>query len=305
MNELRRSVPNWSDQIRGLVHEAVLSQDVHAVNAAVSILSRRDDSDALPYITKKLDDPDPRIRDEWFRYLKRLDAQRYWPVVVDLLDSKNPGTVSGAASLLRKWTGQNFGIQYNMDTADRKKAVNQWNAWINKHWEHDKTVPSAPSDVNSTWSLPGIDFTLPKVGGGEVRLRDLRGKIVLINFWATWCPPCIKEIPHLKKLQRKYPEKLVVLGISTDSLSSHGSDHDDNDLSPRQKVQEFIQQHNINYPVALDTTGETTAAYRASGLPTSVWIGPEGKIRRRIASMRSYQAFDAMFRAIVSDSDMK
>src|SRR4029079_10972301 len=85
---------------------------------------------------------------------------------------------------------------------------------------------------------PVSDFTVTGLDGRSISLADLRGKVVLVNFWATWCPPCRAEIPDLIKLQNKYRDKLVVLGISEDEI-------------PVDEVKAFAREQKINYPVAM------------------------------------------------------
>ena len=80
-------------------------------------------------------------------------------------------------------------------------------------------------------------FTVTDLDGKTISMADLKGKVVLVNFWATWCPPCRAEIPDLVRLQEKYRDKLVVLGIS-----------EDEDASP-QEVKAFGAEQKMNYPI--------------------------------------------------------
>ena len=119
--------------------------------------------------------------------------------------------------------------------------------------------------------VPG--FTVTDLDGKTVSFADLRGKVVLVNFWATWCPPCRAEIPDLVALQEKYRDKLVVLGIS-----------EDEDATP-QAVKAFGVERKVNYPIVMKTPELAKIFKGVSALPTTFVIDPEGKIRQRHVGM--------------------
>ena len=109
------------------------------------------------------------------------------------------------------------------------------------------------------------DFTLPQPDGKELRLSSYRGKVVLLDFWATWCYPCREEIPHLVDLQQKYGDRgLQIIGVSLDD-------------SP-DPVPSFYQQFHMNYPVVMGTakTGELYGGLL--GLPVTFLIDRDGHI---------------------------
>jgi len=128
----------------------------------------------------------------------------------------------------------------------------------------DSTSPAgSTAELNSA----APDFTLKDLTGRNISLSDYKGKVVLLEFWATWCPPCKASIPALVELNRKYEQKgFIVLGVSIDT---------DSDAS--EKVRQFSASHNINYPVLL--ANETTPKiYNVMSIPTSFLIGKDGKI---------------------------
>lgn len=116
-------------------------------------------------------------------------------------------------------------------------------------------------------------FTVTDLDGKTVSLADLKGKVVLVNYWATWCPPCRAEIPDLIKLQAKYRDKLIVLGIS-----------EDEDATP-QEVKAFAAAQKMNYPVIMATPALSKIFKGVSALPTTFVIDPEGRIRQRHVGM--------------------
>jgi thiol-disulfide isomerase/thioredoxin len=119
---------------------------------------------------------------------------------------------------------------------------------------------------------PVADFAVTDLNGRTISSTDLRGKVVLVNFWATWCPPCRAEIPDLIKLQDKYRDKLVVLGISEDEV-------------PPDEVKAFVTEQKMNYPVAMTTPALAKIFRGVSALPTTFVIGREGKLEQRHVGM--------------------
>jgi peroxiredoxin len=115
---------------------------------------------------------------------------------------------------------------------------------------------------------PAPAWTLKDPYGKPVSLSDFKGKVVVLDFWATWCPPCKVEIPGYIKLQKKYADDgLVIVGISIDS--------DGNEV-----VKKFMAEYGINYPVVMADDSDVIAAYGdLSMFPTTFIIDREGKIR--------------------------
>lgn len=121
------------------------------------------------------------------------------------------------------------------------------------------------------------DFTLNDLAGKSWTLRDLRGKVVLVNFWATWCPPCRKEIPDLIALYQQFQNQgLVILGISDESA---------------EKVGPFAAAKKVNYPVLLDPDSKIHKMYMVNGIPKSFIYNREGKLVTESIDMRTRQQF--------------
>jgi peroxiredoxin len=114
-------------------------------------------------------------------------------------------------------------------------------------------------------------FELPLVGGGSVSLDSLRGESVLVDFWATWCPPCVLEIDELNAIQAELRASGVrILAISIDTL-------------PPEELARWVGEHGIAYPVALASV-DLASAYGADAFPFHVLIGPDGTVRERLES---------------------
>jgi len=108
------------------------------------------------------------------------------------------------------------------------------------------------------------DFELKDLSGTSVRLSSLKGKPVLINFWATWCGPCQSEMPLIQEIAQKHPE-LVVLAV--------------NDGESQNKVTDFVEQYGLGFPVLMDPNALVNIQYQVTGLPTSYFIDEQGVIR--------------------------
>lgn len=112
---------------------------------------------------------------------------------------------------------------------------------------------------------PAADFRLATLGGDTVSLQDYRGKVVLLNFWATWCPACRSEMASIELYyQAHQAEDLVVLGVNY---------QEDSDL-----VALFVADAELSFPVLLDTGGKTASAYGVVGLPSSYFISCRGEL---------------------------
>jgi len=127
------------------------------------------------------------------------------------------------------------------------------------------------------------DFTLTDLQGQPWHLRDLRGKVVLVNFWATWCPPCRKEMPDLQALYDKYKDRgFLVLSISDEESA---------------KVSPFIAERKITYPVLLDPGRKVNEAFVVEGIPKSFVYDREGKLVAQSIDMRTRSQFQQMLGA--------
>lgn len=124
------------------------------------------------------------------------------------------------------------------------------------------------------------DFTLQDLNGNKVNLSDFSGKVVILNFWATWCPPCIKEIPDFIKLYDKYKDHgFVMLGLSVDQQGIS-------------RVKAFKQQFNVNYPILMADINVSDAYGNISNIPTTFVIDTKGKIQREYVGYRTKGVFE-------------
>ncbi|MFZ5861964.1 MAG: peroxiredoxin family protein [Nitrospirota bacterium] len=110
------------------------------------------------------------------------------------------------------------------------------------------------------------DFTLKRSTGGNVKLSELRGRVVLVNFWATWCTPCKEELPYFNVLYRRYQNLgLEVLGVNIDKVSSQAS--------------HLSAALGLSFPVLLDPAGSTSDLYQIRSMPTTFVVAKDGTLR--------------------------
>lgn len=133
------------------------------------------------------------------------------------------------------------------------------------------------------------DFSATTVDGQALRSANLRGKVVLVNFWATWCPPCVTEVPDLVRLQAKYDGKLIVLGIS--------EDHGQVDI-----VKTFAEAKKVNYPLVMNTPALSALFPGLIGLPTTYVIDQQGRIVQKHVGQLNMPNTEAEVQALLSEA---
>lgn len=130
----------------------------------------------------------------------------------------------------------------------------------------DSTTQGAPPLAAEESGVPAPDFELPDLDDNLTRLSDYEGKVVVLNFWATWCGPCVREMPMFQEFQDRYPD-MVMLGV-------------DEEESP-ETVGEFLQAMSITYIILLDEKAELARELRVNYLPTTFFVDQQGDIRFR------------------------
>jgi thiol-disulfide isomerase/thioredoxin len=134
-------------------------------------------------------------------------------------------------------------------------------------------------DVAPEFSAKGLD-------GGTVSLAAARGKVVLLNFWATWCGPCRMEVPDLVELQKKYPDRLQVIGLVVDD-------------EEQDAVRAFAKRYSINYPIAMATNEMRFRFGGVPALPTSFIIDTQGRVVQKHIGLRDPVLYEREIRALV------
>lgn len=115
-------------------------------------------------------------------------------------------------------------------------------------------------------ATPAPDFELPLRSGGTVKLADLRGKVVMLNFWASWCGPCRQEFPILDEMYRKYqPMGFTLVGVNVESETKD--------------AERFLSSTPVSFPIAFDSENAVSGKYGVSAMPTTLLVDRKGNVR--------------------------
>ena len=139
---------------------------------------------------------------------------------------------------------------------------------------------------------PAPDFRLPGLDGKMVSLSEHRGKVVLVNIWATWCPPCVDEMPSMEKLYQQFKGKdFEILAVSVDA-------------SGAETVIPFMKKHNLTFPALVDTQGAIRNTYKTTGVPESFIINRQGLLVKKIIGPLDWASPEVLgfFRELIQNS---
>jgi peroxiredoxin len=133
------------------------------------------------------------------------------------------------------------------------------------------------------------DFELKDLEGKQVKLSDYRGKLVFLNFWATWCPYCVEEMPDLDRANKKLAKEGKAVILAVDSKESY------------QTVKDYVDKNNLSLPVLLDETGQVSAQYGVQGIPITFIINPDGTFYNAISGATSEKTILNLAKKIIKD----
>lgn len=131
----------------------------------------------------------------------------------------------------------------------------------------ENQAPNTPavSTARAPSAQPAPDFTLTTLDGAPLRLSDLRGKVVFINLWATWCPPCREELPSMERFYKQYKDRGVeILAVSEDTDPA--------------AVRRMVAAQGITFPILMDENKRVFNLYRATGVPETHLLGKDGRV---------------------------
>ena len=333
INELKRLFPGnlpLPPALQSMLLAAALDPDMDVRELALAALLTRHDPALTALAVAQLADVDPQARLLGVSYLKHASPGVGVPWAVRLLDDPDLRVVGLSTKLLEHWSGETFGIKLahtvlgeNQETglqefsadgqAKTQAAVEKAKAWWLRHQsEYPPIHPEIQAEANRAHPpVLADDFQLRDLEGKRVQLSDYHGKVVLINFWTTWCTACVSEMPELIALQREHADNLAILGVSLDAVPDEdgevggegsGQKLDPNDPKAavpilqkiRDKVIRTVKARGINYPVLLDEHNEVGGRFNGGALPTTVIVDAQGEVRRRFVGARSLPVFEAM-----------
>ena len=137
--------------------------------------------------------------------------------------------------------------------------------------EEPQAIEASKATTGIGAGMAAPTFTLKNLAGEEVSLKDYRGKKVMLNFWATWCPPCKEEMPAMEKFYQQNSNDIEILAVN---------------LDPQNNVEAFVKEKELTFPILLDQEGSTQQTYSIISIPTTFIIDEQGLIlKKHIGSM--------------------
>ncbi|MDW8106339.1 MAG: HEAT repeat domain-containing protein [Armatimonadota bacterium] len=231
---------------------------------AAEVAAQLPRAEASPLLLACLVDHDTIVRQTAIMAVQRLRERRAVPLLIRLLqEDTNEQTQHLAIGALRSITGQRYYARFSDPPAKRAQARQQWLAWWATARRNYETVSVAPYHPQRSVLAP--DLVVRTLEGEPIALRR-PPKLLLVNFWGTWCAGCQEELPHLIALHRKYGDRLLILGIAFDEPEGEAG------------LRRFCQQKGIEYPQALGTKA-ISEAFDLHGVPQTVLIDTQGNIR--------------------------
>ncbi|MBL9139744.1 MAG: redoxin domain-containing protein [Verrucomicrobiales bacterium] len=298
------------------IREAAADPDAGLRELALGFTRAADSAETEPIVGWQLVDPDPELRRLGLQSLRRLGHAGWTPLVLPLLEDKDPSIALSADNLLRRWSRRDSGLKLSdalpnnaalVEPETAPEMLARLNLARQQHQAWWSTQTSAPKVVNSVPPIPFprrpvADFNLIDLDGRERRLSEFRGRMVLLNFWATWCTPCLNELPILRQLQIQHSNRLAILGISLDSLkqgpaavSNAETLTDEAELHDLRKTLRAIAgRYALSYPVLLDPKNKVGRRFDGGQLPTQVLIDADGRLCRRFVGNRSLSTWERM-----------
>lgn len=161
----------------------------------------------------------------------------------------------------------------------------------------EEKVIEKDEDESTSEDIPSTDFTLIDQYGENHTLSDYKGKVIFLNFWATWCPPCKREMPHIEELYREYQENgedIIILGVA----NPRNKDYPNNADVSKEGIISFLRDNEYTFPVVFDEDGTVFSSYHVSAFPTTFMIDANGNISGYIPGMLTKD----MMRSIIEET---
>ncbi len=206
------------------------------------------------------------------------------------------GWMNGVSSYLNSITSnkQNTEKELSKENTDTSKESTEEETQV------ESETTSEEETKNET--LPAIDFTLTDQYGNEHTLSDYKGKVVFLNFWATWCPPCKEEMPHIEELYQEYnlnEEDVVFLGVTNPKSDSFPNNQD----VTKEEITNFLQENEYTFPTVFDESGELFQAYYISAFPTTFMIDKNGDVAGYVPGMMTKDIMISVINQVLESTE--
>lgn len=178
-------------------------------------------------------------------------------------------TITG---LTEKW-----GMTFSSTTKQNQTSESPNSTQENNQEKKEENQTNSNSQSTKNVSL-APNFTVVDQKGQTHTLSDYQGKVVFLNFWATWCPPCKEELPHIEELYQEYGKNekdVIILGITNPTSNQYPYSQDQ---KTKEEIKQFVEENGLTYPTLFDETGEIFAQYGIQAFPTTFMINKEGEI---------------------------
>ncbi|UJL48023.1 TlpA family protein disulfide reductase [Virgibacillus sp. NKC19-16] len=164
-------------------------------------------------------------------------------------------------------------VQQNNET-QTENTPNEYNVSGDTNAEGTAIVP--PESTGIEPGEPAPEFEMETLDGEKIALSELQGKKVILNFWATWCPPCREEMPEMQEFHEEYGDEVEILAVNLTDTETR-----------KQDVVDYINEYGYTYTIPLDTDSAVSDEYRAITVPTTYFIGTDGTIQapRKVGPM--------------------
>jgi thiol-disulfide isomerase/thioredoxin len=276
-------------------------QDTYAPvrESALLLLLRLDTARGFTLLLSALQDEDSQIRETAIFQIndlagKRKDLvdKRMVPILMRLLEDSSPTIAATAMRILSKLTGKPWTVRMTANREQQKATIAQWKTWWEKESVHfpvdpeqARITPRPPSRRD-----PAPDFRVTDWEGKEITLASLRGRVALINFWGTWCGPCVQEIPELIAIEENYRGRNVqLLGLA---------------IGEREGIEglrNWCKAHGVVYPQALCPPEVQEDFGHIEGVPVTFLLDTQGRIRAHWEGPRDYATFRAAIERVLRD----
>ena len=173
-------------------------------------------------------------------------------------------------------------IKTNFNTKDTSNELADYPSGLIEDLPNELVDPSLDNEFGLEINKRAPNFELTTLTGEKVKLSDYQGKKVVLNFWASWCPPCRFEMPHMENYYQKYKdlENVEILAINMTTMERGGKEKID------ENIEGFVDKYQLTFPIPLDEDGQVMGLYKVMDFPTTYFINSEGvitdKVRRAV-----------------------